>query len=118
MQPQSRPGGSSSASASPLASSAFDEATTPFPAVSASKVTCPVCGTTFAPRDSDGKCPICGEQVISPDQISGGIPLITPVGRWILQGDNWRLAAVVALVVYQIILFIALWIHLAQTHAL
>ncbi len=96
----------------------FDEPTTPIPTVSPDKVTCPICGTTFAPRDSDGKCPICGEHIVTSDQITGGVPLLASAGRWIRQGGNWRLVTVAALVVYQIILFIALWIHLAQTHAL
>ncbi|HEX8996845.1 MAG TPA: hypothetical protein VF812_12520 [Ktedonobacterales bacterium] len=80
-------------------------------------VTCPVCATTFAPRGNAGKCPVCGEQVVAPDALASNIPIVSPVSAWLFREGNWRTAAVAALVVYQIALFIALWIHLAQIHA-
>jgi hypothetical protein len=83
----------------------------------AHNVTCPICATTFAPRASAGKCPVCGEQVLAPEQAARAIPVISPLSNWLFREGNWRLAAVVALVFYQLALFIALWIHLAQIHA-
>lgn len=94
-----------------------DYPTVPLPGV-ANRATCHVCGTAFAPRDSDGKCPVCGEQVMMPYLASGGIPVISPVWQWLRHGGNWRLAALGALIAYQIVIFIVLWIHLAQMHAL
>ncbi|MGZ6388522.1 MAG: hypothetical protein ACXWQZ_04585 [Ktedonobacterales bacterium] len=83
-----------------------------------SKLICPVCTTTFAPRRTRGRCPICGEQVVPAGDASRNLPVITPVTNWMFHEGNWRLVAVVALVLYQIIIFIVLWIHLAQIHAL
>jgi hypothetical protein len=37
---------------------------------------------------------------------------------WVRKGGNWKVVALAALILYQLILFIVLWIHLAQTHAL
>jgi hypothetical protein len=51
-------------------------------------------------------------------QVGGYIPVLSPAWQWLRQGANWRLIAVAALILYQIILFIALWIHLAQMRAL
>ena len=45
------------------------------------------------------------------------MPVISPAIRWLRQGGNWRLAALASLILYQIILFIALWIHLTQLRA-
>lgn len=82
------------------------------------QVVCSICSTTFAPGRTRGRCPVCGEQVIPAADATRTVPLITPVGNWLFRDGNWRLAAVGALVLYQIILFIILWIHLAQIHAL
>lgn len=81
-------------------------------------VVCPVCSTTFAPRASAGRCPVCNEQVIPAEQATRNLPVITPVANWMFQKGNWRLVAVGALILYQLIIFIVLWIHLAQVHAL
>lgn len=83
-----------------------------------SKVVCPVCSTTFAPRASAGRCPVCNEQVIPAEQATRNLPIITPVANWMFQKGNWRLVAVGALILYQLIIFIVLWIHLAHVHAL
>jgi hypothetical protein len=82
------------------------------------KVACPVCATTFAPRNTQGRCPVCGEQVFQADEVANAVPVIGPSSKWLFQEGNWRLMAVATLVVYQLILFIVLWIHLAQIHAL
>ncbi len=82
------------------------------------KATCPVCATTFAPSDTKGKCPVCGEQVVRGYQAGGDIPVISPAMEWLRTGGNWKIAAIGALVLYQIIMFIVLWIHMAQAHAL
>ena len=82
------------------------------------EVVCPICSTTFAPRRTRGRCPVCGEQVIPSADATRDLPVITPVANWLFRDGNWRLAAVGVLVLYQIILFIILWIHLAQIHAL
>lgn len=94
-----------------------DSPTMPLPGIG-KRATCPVCGTTFAPRDSGGICPVCGEQVVTPYEAAGDIPIISPVWQWLRQGGNWRLVAVAGLILYQLILFIVLWIHLAQMRAL
>jgi hypothetical protein len=112
MQPQWPSGGAPAPTDTPT-----DSPTVPLPGVG-KRATCPVCGTTFAPRDSAGKCPVCGEQVMRQGQADGRIPIISPAWQWLRQGGNWRLAAVAGLIVYQLILFIVLWIHLAQVHAL
>lgn len=80
-------------------------------------VTCPICATTFAARANAGKCPVCGEQVLAADEVTPAIPVISPISAWLFREGNWRLATIVALVIYQVILFVALWIHMAQVHA-
>lgn len=94
-----------------------DAPTTPLPGM-ANKVTCPVCGTTFAPPDTDGKCPVCGEQVMRAGASLGAIPALAPFLAWVRQGGNWKIVALAILILYQIVLFTVLWIHLAQLHAL
>lgn len=93
------------------------QAETPKPAMP-QKVVCPICTTTFAPRRTRGRCPVCGEQVVPAADATHNLPVITPIGNWLFRDGNWRLAAVGALVLYQLIIFIILWIHLAQIHAL
>lgn len=102
---------------SPGRTPSVDSPTVPLPNVS-SKVTCHVCGTTFKPKETDGKCPVCGEQVVRPGATQGGMPLVSPFLTWLRGKGNWRIAALAILVVYEIVLFIVLWIHLAQVHAL
>lgn len=84
----------------------------------ANRATCPVCGTTFAPRETDGKCPVCGEQVAHRGASGSAIPMLSPFLDWIRAGGNWKVVALAALILYQLIVFIVLWIHLAQIHAL
>lgn len=84
----------------------------------AKKVTCPVCATTFAPQDTKGTCPVCGEQVVRHFSAGGDIPIISPALEWVRKGGNWKIAALAALVLYQVIMLIVLWIHMAQVHAL
>lgn len=81
-------------------------------------VVCPVCSTTFAWRATAGRCPVCGEQVVQVDAAASAVPVVGPLWSWLTREGNWRLLAVAALVLYQLVLFIALWIHLAQIHAL
>lgn len=115
-QPQAPSGGAPSRGPY-TAPPAYETSTTPLP-VAANRATCSICGTTFTPHESDGKCPVCGEQVVGSLQADGYIPALSPAWNWLRQGGNWRLVAVAALIIYQIILFIALWIHLAQMRAL
>ncbi|GAC1451471.1 MAG: hypothetical protein PVSMB4_11330 [Ktedonobacterales bacterium] len=82
------------------------------------QVTCPVCATPFDPRGTEGRCPVCGEQVVPAEEAARTVPVLSPASRWLFREGNWRLTAVMVLVVYQIVLFIVLWIHLAQVHAL
>lgn len=82
------------------------------------RATCPVCRTTFAPRDTDGKCPVCGERVEHQGASGSAIPMLSPFLGWIRKGGNWKVVALAALILYQLIVFIVLWIHLAQMHAL
>ncbi|HEY7985019.1 MAG TPA: hypothetical protein VID73_12665 [Ktedonobacterales bacterium] len=82
------------------------------------QVTCPICATTFEPHATLGRCPVCGEQVIPAATAARNIPLLSPAARRILGRGNWRVLALIALIVYQIVLFIALWLHLASIHAL
>ncbi len=86
--------------------------------IGGNRATCTVCGTVFAPQASEGKCPVCGEQVVRPSLAAGETPIISSAWRWLRHGGNWRVAAVAALVLYQIIVFIILLIHLSQAHAL
>ena len=81
-------------------------------------VTCPICATTFSRRANAGKCPVCGEQVVAPEEAAVAVPVISPLSKWLFQEGNWRLAAVVALVLYQIALAVLLWMRLAHIHAI
>jgi len=87
------------------------------PAVPA-KVTCPVCSTTFAPRATSGKCPVCGEQVVPQEALASSVPVVGPAIQWLVPRSGWRLSAVLVFVAYQIILFIVLWVYLATHHLL
>lgn len=116
--PGSRSAGATVApGAHPTATPGVAVAPTPKP-ILPKKIVCPVCATTFAPRRTSGRCPVCGEQVVPAEGASRALPVITPVTNWLFREGNWRLVAVGALIVYQLIIFIVLWIHLAQIHAL
>ena len=84
----------------------------------AKTLVCPICGTTFSRRANAGKCPVCGEQVEAPEAAAPTIPVITQVSKRLFQDGNWRLVAVVALIIYEIALGALLWMHLAHLHAL
>lgn len=82
------------------------------------KVVCPISGTVFNPRTTGGRCPVCGEQVVPKEVMAGATPLASPAGKWLFQEGNWRLVALITLIVYQLVLFGLLWHHLAVIHAL
>lgn len=82
------------------------------------RVTCPICANEFEPHTNLGRCPVCGEQVIPEAAATRNIPLLSPASRWFFAHGNWRVLAVIALIVYQLVLFIALWMHLTAIHAL
>jgi hypothetical protein len=69
------------------------------------QLTCPVCQTSFGPRATAGKCPVCGEQVLPEADVARTVPYLTPAWIW-LKAGGWRLVLVVAFVLYQIVLFI------------
>lgn len=85
------------------------------------KVVCPVSGTVFNPRQTGGKCPVCGEQVVPAELVTqssvGGKLAGTRAGNWLGKDGNWRIAALIALVVYQLGLFAWVWAELAAKHA-
>ena len=95
----------------------LDAPTIPLSAA-AKQMTCHICGTTFDARSTDGKCPVCGEQAAATGLATREIPVISSAWRWVRQGGNWRLAALALLILYQIILFVVLWVHMAHVHAL
>jgi hypothetical protein len=83
------------------------------------KVVCPVSGTVFNPRQTGGKCPVCGEQVVPAELVAqssvGGKLAKTSAGTWL--GGNWPLVALIVLVLYQLGLFAWVWAELAAKHA-
>ena len=79
------------------------------------EINCPVCGTHFEPRSNGGRCPVCNEQVVPEAAVRRIFPMLTPAWTW-LKGGGWRLALLVAFVLYQIGLFIYLWHSLAESH--
>lgn len=85
------------------------------------KVVCPVSGTVFNPRTTGGKCPVCGEQVVPAELVAsasvGGKLAETPVGAWVAKDGNWKLVALIVLVLYQVGLFAWVWAELASKHA-
>jgi hypothetical protein len=80
------------------------------------RVVCPVSGTVFNPRATGGRCPVCGEQVVPAALAARSLPVVSSAGAW-LKGGGWRLAALIALLVYQLVIFLLLWHHLADLHA-
>lgn len=81
-------------------------------------LTCPICGTTFSRRANAGKCPVCGEQVEAPEAAARAIPVITPLSKRLFQDGNWRIVALIVLILYEIALGALLWAHLANVRAL
>ncbi|MGE5334276.1 MAG: hypothetical protein ACM3N4_06210 [Nitrososphaerota archaeon] len=81
------------------------------------EIICPICATHFDPRASGGRCPVCNEQVIPQAAVSRFVPMLTPAWAW-LKAGGWRLALLVAFVLYQIGLFIYMWHSLANAHVL
>lgn len=79
-------------------------------------VVCPVSGTVFNPRATGGRCPVCGEQVVPEEQLGGVTSLARSGSQWLGQG-GWRLVALIAFILYQLGIFAALWVHLADIHA-
>lgn len=81
------------------------------------ELTCPVCATTFAPKASGGRCPVCNEQVVPEAQVSRSIRGVTPAMRW-LRAGGWRLVVLVLFILYQAALLIYLWHSFADQHLL
>ena len=69
------------------------------------QVTCPICATSFDPYDLAGRCPVCGEAVVSEEAVSRVTPVLTPTMRW-LRAGGWRLVLLALLIGYQIFLLI------------
>lgn len=81
------------------------------------EVSCPICKTTFAPRSSAGRCPVCGEQVLPAAAATREVPVLSPTGRFLAAG-GWRAVLLVFLLLYEIALFIFLWVALSRAHLL
>jgi hypothetical protein len=81
------------------------------------KVVCPVSGTIFNARTTGGRCPVCGEQVVPREALARAVPGVSSATTW-LAGGGWRLVALIALIVYQLIAFGLLWHHMIDIHAL
>lgn len=80
-------------------------------------VTCPICKTTFAPNATAGACPVCGDQVVPAAVATRKVPVLSSTGRWLGAG-GWRAVLLILLVLYQVTLFLVLWIELSQAHLL
>lgn len=84
-------------------------------------VVCPVSGTVFNPRQTGGKCPVCGEQVVPAELVAqssvGGKLAGARTFSWLGKDGNWRIVALIALVAYQLGLFAWVWAELAAKHA-
>ncbi len=78
---------------------------TPKKPVIPNRVTCPICQTSFGPRATSGKCPVCGEQVLPEADVVRVVPGVTPALAW-LKAGGWRLVLLVAFALYQLALFI------------
>lgn len=78
---------------------------------------CPICQTTFDPRASGGRCPVCGEQVVPAAAVTREVPGLSRLGRWLKSG-GWRVVLVLLVVLYQIVLFIYLWHLFVVNHLL
>jgi hypothetical protein len=71
-------------------------------------IVCPVCTTTFDPRASGGRCPLCGEQLVEQAALVGEASALSPAWRWFTFG-GWRLVLVVLFVLYELMLFLYVW---------
>lgn len=80
-------------------------------------VVCPVCATSFSVRGNGGKCPVCGEQVLPRELAVANIPVASPASAWLRDG-GWRIVALIALVLYQLVLFGLLVHHFIDLRAL
>ena len=92
-------------------------APTPTPGSVPTELTCPVCATTFAPRASGGRCPVCHEQVVPEELVTRHIRGVTPAMRWLKEG-GWRLVVLAAFILYQAALLIYLWHSFSDQHLL
>lgn len=81
------------------------------------QVTCPICATTFDPRATGGRCPVCGEQVVPEDMLRRDVPVLTPTWAWLKSG-GWRAAVVLLVLAYQVALLAFVWHWLAAAHQL
>lgn len=81
------------------------------------ELTCPVCATTFAPRASGGRCPVCNEQVVPETLVTRDIRGVTPAMRWLREG-GWRLVVLALFILYEAALLIYLWHSFADQHLL
>lgn len=84
-------------------------------------VICPVSGTVFNPRATGGRCPVCGEQVV-PEELVRRSKIGTRLadsraGEWAGKEGNWKIVALIVLVLYQVGLFAWVWVELAAKHA-
>ncbi|HLZ23248.1 MAG TPA: hypothetical protein VKQ30_14110 [Ktedonobacterales bacterium] len=105
-------GGSGSGSGAPVATAPAP----PAPAVRG-ELTCPVCATMFAPKASNGRCPVCNEQVVPAELVRREIRGLSPALRWFRAG-GWRLVVLVLFILYQAALLIYLWRTFADQHVL
>lgn len=87
------------------------------PPIKSAEVTCPVCATTFEPKASRGRCPVCNEQVVPEALVTPEIRGVTPAMRWLKEG-GWRLVVLVLFILYQAGLLIYLWHSFADQHLL
>jgi hypothetical protein len=116
-----QPGGAPRPPAQVAATGGSSDATAAAPAptrpAAPKRVVCPVCATRFSVRGHGGKCPVCGEQVVPRELATAKIPVASPASAWLGDG-GWRVVALVALVLYQLVLFGLLVHHFIDLHAL
>lgn len=91
--------------------------TAPTPPLVSGEAICPVCATTFAPRASGGRCPVCNEQVVPEAMVTRDIRAVAPAMRWLREG-GWRLVVLVLFILYQAGLLIYLWHSFTDQHLL
>lgn len=89
----------------------------PTPQTVPHELVCPVCATTFAPRASGGRCPVCNEQVVPAEVVTRNIRGVTPAMQWLREG-GWRLVVLALFILYQVGLLIYLWHSFADQHLL
>lgn len=81
------------------------------------EVACPVCATVFDPRATAGRCPVCGEQVMSAALVARAVPGLTPAWAWVKAG-GWRVVLVALVVIYEVVLLVIVWQRFLAAHAL